>query len=437
MRLRHSLLLTPALLGIVGCPTRSKYDQTPAVRITSPTIETTYTNGTVRITAAIDPVLDLPIVLLENSTPLAILTPPSYSYDWPTAAVPEGDHTIVAEVALSSMTARSEPVTIVVDRTPPTVLRTPAPGAKNVMLRSPIQAAFSEPVLMSQPLADTFTLSILGGSSVATHTTLDAQSRTATIAIDDLSGLSLPTMLHGTIAATISDRAGNPLTVPSGDWGWEVPDFVKLPPTPLCRSLPPLNHLPVFAVGSNLKPVLALDGSVVVTAQVHCQLQLSTIRRQQWSPVGPPSSDGRLGNARRDIGPGSRRSASPRAGGQGTAPDPGEIDVSSWSGTAWQARSPIVPQPGVFFPVVYPVVRIGQGDAPVLLWGAGPLADRYFMARQTPTGWNADFGVIPVSSQQPFDGPHFDMILDERDNPISAGSIRQAKDMFPCGTGSA
>ena len=65
-------------------------------------------------------------------------------------------------------------------------------------------------------------------------------------------------------------------------------------------------------------------------------------------------------------------------------PDPGEIDVASWSGTAWQALPPIVPQAGVFFPVVYPVLRVGQ-DGPLLLWGAGPAADRYFMARRTAT----------------------------------------------------
>jgi hypothetical protein len=102
----------------------------------------------------------------------------------------------------------------------------------------------------------------------------------------------------------------------------------------------------------------------------------------------------------------------------GTVPDPGEIDVAAWSGTAWQGLPPVLPQPGVFFPIVYPVLRIGQDGRPVLLWGAGTGADRYFMARQTATGWSGDFGLIPIITEQPFDGPHFDMILDEKGNPI-------------------
>ena len=120
MKRTEVLVLVPALLGVAGCPTRNKYDETPAVRITSPSIDTTYTNGTVRITAAIDPVLELPIVLLENGIALTTLTPPSYAYDWVTSGAPEGTHTLVAEVAFSDGTARSAPVTVVVDRTPPT-----------------------------------------------------------------------------------------------------------------------------------------------------------------------------------------------------------------------------------------------------------------------------------------------------------------------------
>src|SRR6188474_772638 len=101
MRLRCFALLLPTILTTAGCPTRDKYDQMPTVHITSPAAVTTYTNGTVRITAAIDPVLELPIVLLENGSALATLSPPSFSFDWPTAGVPEGAHTITAEVTFS------------------------------------------------------------------------------------------------------------------------------------------------------------------------------------------------------------------------------------------------------------------------------------------------------------------------------------------------
>ena len=54
----------------------------------------------------------------------------------------------------------------------------------------------------------------------------------------------------------------------------------------------------------------------------------------------------------------------------------------------------------------------------MLLWGAGTSADRYFMARRTSGGWSGDFGVLPLATETPFTGPTFDMVLDDRGNPI-------------------
>ena len=98
MKLLHASLLVSALVGVSGCPTRSKYDQLPIVRITSPAPDT-YTNGTVTITATIDPDLDLPIVLrVDNVGIIKTLASPSESYAWNTIGLPEGAYTLVAEV---------------------------------------------------------------------------------------------------------------------------------------------------------------------------------------------------------------------------------------------------------------------------------------------------------------------------------------------------
>jgi hypothetical protein len=40
------------------------------------------------------------------------------------------------------------------------------------------------------------------------------------------------------------------------------------------------------------------------------------------------------------------------------------------------------------------------------------------MARLTAKTWNQDFGAIPLANQTPFTGPTFDMVLDDRGNPI-------------------
>jgi len=417
MRLRCFALLLATILTTAACPTRDKYGQMPTLRITSPATNTTYTNGIVRITAAIDPVLELPIVLLENGTELATLMPPLFSFDWPTAGVLEGAHTITAEVAFSSETARSAPITIVVDRTRPTVTRTPAPGARNVALRAPIQAAFSEPIVLNEAAATTFSLAVAAGSPIATQAILDAAGMTVTIAIDDLAGLFLPTSLLATIAPTITDRAGNPLAPPSDGWSWNVPDFVKAPALPLCSSLPSFNQLPAFAVGSDLKPVLAWASTTTRSDGVHCQLALNRYENDAWATLLSLPED--VNSAMRGATVALAADDTPFVAWRpGSLPDPGEIHLVAASDNAWQALPPLLPQVGVSFPIVYPVLRIAPDAAPVLLWGAGSSADRYLMARGTEAGWREDFGPLPIISQEPFDGVHFDMILAEDGSPL-------------------
>src|SRR4029078_1216722 len=105
------LMLISAVLGLAGCPTKDKYDPLPTVRITSPTIDTTYTNGSLHIRAAIEPPLDVPIQLCKDCAAFTTLMPPSYEYTWDTTKTIEGAYTLTAEVDFSDATARSVPVT--------------------------------------------------------------------------------------------------------------------------------------------------------------------------------------------------------------------------------------------------------------------------------------------------------------------------------------
>jgi hypothetical protein len=73
---------------------------------------------------------------------------------------------------------------------------------------------------------------------------------------------------------------------------------------------------------------------------------------------------------------------------------------------------------------------VGQDGRPVLLWGAGASAEKYFMARKTDAGWDGNFGTIPITSLQPFDGPHFDMAPSDNGNitvswinPVNQGHV--------------
>ena len=402
-------MLVWALLCPAGCPTKTKYDTLPIVRITSPTIGTTYANGTVHITAAIDPPVDLPIELRKDGAAFTTLVPPAYEYAWDTTKAVEASYVLTAEVAFSDESATSAPVTIVVDRTPPTISRTPSPGAVDVILRAPIQVAFSEPIVLSRSAGATFTLS-RDGAIVPTSITLDSQGQTATIGIGDPSALPLPTTLVATIAGPIMDRAGNPAELPSSDWFWDVPTFVKLPPSPVYPNILPTTRLPAFAVGSDLMPVFATASSTTSGGSLKWQIQVSKYDGTTWAPLGSPSDD--IDSASRGVAlaVGGER---PFVAWRPAAPDPGEIDVSSWNGAAWEAQPSIALASASS--ILTPILRIGRDQEPVILWSTG---DRYFVARRAQSGWARDFGTIPITSLLPFDGNHFDMILGDDDNPI-------------------
>ena len=339
----RSFMLVWVLPCLAGCPTKDKYETLPAVRITAPTTDRTYTNGTVHITAAIDPPLDLPIELRRDGAAFTTLVPPAYEYSWDTTKAVEASYVLTAEVAFSSGTATSVPVTIVVDRTPPTLSQTPSPGAGDIMLRAPIQVTFSEPIVLSRSAEATFTLSN-NGAIVPTDVTLDSQGRTATIGIADPSALPLPTTLVGTITGPITDRAGNPADLPSNDWFWDVPMFVKLPPSPVDPYIPPATRLPAFALGSDLKPVLATAISVPSGTGPNWQIQVSRYDGGEWNRLGPLSDD--IDSASRGVAL-AVGGEQPFIAWRPSGPDPGELAVASWNGSAWNAQPSIaIPSAG-------------------------------------------------------------------------------------------
>jgi hypothetical protein len=404
-------MLVSASLCLAGCPTKTKYDMLPSVRITSPTIDATYTHGTVHVTAAIDPPLDLPIELRRDGAAFTTLVPPAYEYSWDTTKSVEASYVLTAEVAFSNDTARSGPVTIVVDRTPPTLSRSPSPGAGDVVLRAPIQVAFSEPIVLSRAAEATFTLSN-NGAIVPTSVTLDSRGQTATIGIADPSALPLPTTLAATIMGPIMDRAGNRADLPSSDWFWDVPPFIKLPPSPVDPNISPATRLPAFAVGPDSKPVFATASSTTTGGSLSWQVQVSQYDGTTWTPLGPPSDD--IDSASRGVAlaiGGEQPFVAWRPSGR----DPVEIDVASWNGVAWKAHPSIALASTGASSILTPILRIGRDEEPVILWSTG---DRTFLARRTQIGWARDFGTIPITSVLPFDGNHFDMILDDGDNPI-------------------
>ena len=267
MRRVRGAILLPVLL-LAGCPTKAKFDpdggakgdgsvdETPRLQITSPA-DGSYTNGgvTIVVVSLGDPAPSgISLFLDGGMTPLATQTAQApYSFSWDTTAVPEGPHTIVAKAMAGAQPIASLPITVNVDRTAPRVTSTtPAAGATGVVLRSPIAIVFSEAIAAPSLTSLAATLTV-GSSIVATTVTLGPDGRTATIAIDDPSSLSLPATLSVTLSRTITDLAGNALTLPTTAWSWSVPDWIKLSQA-FGSGLP---YPPSLAIGPNSLPVFS------------------------------------------------------------------------------------------------------------------------------------------------------------------------------------
>ena len=275
MRPRQCFIFLLALTGVGGCPTRDKYDPRPTVRIISPAIDTTYTNGTVHIAATIEPPLDLPIVLRERRGRMDDAGGVTLRIHLGHGGRPG---VVVHHRGGGGPLGRRRPIGAGDGgRRPDAADRLAHTGAGRHGCR--FARAHPGDLLRAgragQPADATFSLSVVGGTTVATHATVDAQGRTATIAIDDPATIALPSALEGTIGAPIADLAGNPLTPPPGQWRWSVPDFVKLPTMSGCSNFPPLMRLPTFVVGTDLKPIIAWASNLAVAGQNYCQLQVS------------------------------------------------------------------------------------------------------------------------------------------------------------------
>jgi len=401
---RHRFLfLVCALLGSAGCPTRDKYDPLPSVRITTP-IGDTYTNGRVDITASVDPDLDLPVVLRRDGTvTLATLTSWPYAFEWDTTSVAEGPHTVVAEVALSSGTVTSAAVTIVVDRTGPTITLTPAPGATDVALRAPIQAAFSEPIVLPQPIGSAFTVSA-GATQFPVAVTLDAGDRTATIRIADPSSAPLDATYSATVSDGITDRAGNPLIAPSGSWTWRVPQWVKLPQIQNTT-------IAALAVSSDFHPVVAYATSGQLAVAFHDS--------NGWNQLSIPST----ATSFRSIGIALDATDRPIVGWLSRNNLIGdEMRAASWNGAGWNVLPVIAGGKQVSARGMQ--LRIdGDGD-PAVAWQDDRTGD-CALAKFDGSSWQQAFPKLPIGGPSTFDlalGANGDPVVAWVDNG-SAGHV--------------
>ena len=191
-----------------------------ALEITSPP-SPAYTNKAIDIQVSVNGGGTGGVQLLKNGTPLATLTGPPYSFSWDTTKEQEGSYQLVAQMVVGGQIAMSVPVTVVVDRTPPTIASSvPASGATNVSLTDPIAVVFSESLAPASVTGGVVRLA-LGSVAVNATASLGADGKTITVAVADRSSLALPGAMTETVASTITDLAGNAFA--GATWGASVP----------------------------------------------------------------------------------------------------------------------------------------------------------------------------------------------------------------------
>ena len=147
----------------------------------------------------------------------------------------EGSHVLTATAtnAAGTTSGPSAPLTVVVDRTAPTVTaRAPAPGKLDVALGTQkIQATFSDPIAAAtvssatMKLTDSTTLNEISSTTTASadrkQWTINPVTPLAVTGADAI-GLTV------TLTAGLQDDAGNALQLPAGAWTFGAPAFLPV-----------------------------------------------------------------------------------------------------------------------------------------------------------------------------------------------------------------
>jgi hypothetical protein len=211
----------------VGLTCDDKTDICP-VEIALAPASTTYTNNKVMLAVTVTPSDHAPqhIQLTRNDQPWMTLSAP-FTFFWDTASETEGTYNIIASASVGGDVINSNTITVVVDRTAPTVTLHPGNNATNVALSDPIELVFSEAIDPSTVSTSSVTLKDGVGNDLTATSTLSTDMKTLTVTIGKPI-TNFPVAINGVLNGTVKDPAGNALVSPAA-WSWMAPLWVKLP----------------------------------------------------------------------------------------------------------------------------------------------------------------------------------------------------------------
>jgi hypothetical protein len=337
------------------------------------------------------------VQLVGDGVLITTLSAPPYMFTWDTTGVAEGNHQIVAQAAVGGQIVASAPVTIVVDRTPPSIVsKSPGSGADNVSLSDPFQVVFSEALEPSSVTGGAVGLT-LGSTLVGSTVTLGTDGKTIGVAIPARSSLALPGTMTEMVGASIRDLAGN--AFPGASWSFAVPLWVDLG----------------SVAGAN--PVMVLDPSgapVVMTNSGTFQIARYLGGTSWDTSIPSPQTAGTTITASFAIGSAGEiylawtESSSP------------PVHVARWTGTAWD-RSYGTLLTSASASAAGPNIALTRTGQPVVRWvepvnmGRGP----GFVSR-----WNGSSWTPYAGAPDDYSGP---VVLDGSDLPIVLAGNRLSR----------
>jgi hypothetical protein len=416
--MRISTFIFVAALFLAGCPRRDQVEQTEGgvpppdntIAIVAPTT-TTYTNASVTITVStLQPPTDS-ITILAGDAMVGQIDPPQTSFQWDTTTIPENTYAVTAQTMTNGKTITSLPVTIVVDRTAPTLTLTPTPGASDVVFALPIRAVSSEPLILSTVTQTFASVEDSTGAPVPTSLTMSNSdtATTVTVNITNKRGMALPKTFTATVnAAGVTDRAGNALVAPTTPWTWTVPDWIKL--APFMGNSPPL-----LAVGSDLHPAVLYTICTFTTNGCAPHLHIAINNGQGWADLGEPAAN--VSSTGASFALDAQNHPFVVATGQ-TAGGVAQVIFYSWTGSSWDSTSyPSVDVPAAAgYYVDATAVRLDPAGNPVVAYRANTTTTSdVYVVRWTGTAWDLSYGGAGLSGMQPFD-----FLLDTQARPMIA-----------------
>jgi hypothetical protein len=391
-----------------GLTCDAKTDVCPVQIALTPAM-TTYTNKTVSVQVQVTPGDRAPdhIQLLRNDQTWMTLSAP-FTFPWDTTAEPEGTYKIIASASVAGDVVNSNTITIVVDRTAPTVVLHPLNAATNVALSDPVELVFSEAIDPSTVSATSVKLTDGPGNDLGATSSLSTDMTTLTVTIGTPIA-TFPVTISGVLNGTVKDPAGNALATPPA-WSWTAPLWVKLPSflgstpslakdpsgnpflaylqPPVSSSSYPAMAVARYAAGSTWNTTIVPPTTVPVRTVVAAVDQngapivawsdpamehvlVSRLSGSSWAPFGTNADAPGLPGGFNASSIALDSAGNPTVGiadSIGQMGTPGGV-VSRWMSTTWQLLTPVgLPTPG-------PFLAIDSTGAPTAL--AGQTLQRY------------------------------------------------------------